>query len=36
MAELTLESEHHPGAGPHGSSVTGIFHYFGSLHNGSM
>ena len=36
VAELILESEHHTGAGPHGSSVTGIFYYFGSPHTGSM
>jgi len=36
VAELMLESEHRARAGPHGSSVTGIFYYFGSPRNGSM
>lgn len=36
MAKLILESEHLIRAGPPGSSVTGIFYYFGSLLDGSM
>lgn len=36
MAKLILESEHLIRAGPSGSSITGIFYYFGSLLDGSM
>lgn len=36
VAELIMESQRPTRAGPHASSITGVFYYFGSPHNGSM
>uniref|UniRef100_A0A8B9M4N7 Fibroblast growth factor 18 n=1 Tax=Accipiter nisus TaxID=211598 RepID=A0A8B9M4N7_9AVES len=36
VAQLILESKRRTGTGRHSSSITGIFYYFGSPHNGSM